>query len=343
MLGYLYAQVAAARRRSSTAPGRQRRLARPVVSVGNLRVGGSGKTPAVAHLAALMLADGERPAILTRGYARQHPQPGVVIVSDGREVLGRLAESGDEPLMLARDVPGASVLVSPDRYEAGRVAETRLGATVHLLDDGFQHLRLARGTDLLIVSPDDVRDPRTLPFGRLRESLDAARAADALLVAGATETEAAEVAGRLGVPRCFRLTRASGGARWLQAPDGGGDADAFLSASPVMAVAAIARPERFFSDLRARGLEVAGTTAFADHHAFRPSDLRALADTARRHGAAALVTTAKDAVRLEPFLPLPMPVAWIPLSVRVEPPEDFGPWLRARLSSERARETDVPS
>ena len=130
---------------------------------------------------ALLLEMGERPSILSRGYARKIRDEGVVIVSDGRSVLAGVERSGDEPQMLARGVPGAAVLVSASRYVAGRIAESRLGCTVHVLDDGFQHFDLARDIDLLVL-PDAAEGTRTLPFGRFREPLDAASAADALFV-----------------------------------------------------------------------------------------------------------------------------------------------------------------
>jgi tetraacyldisaccharide 4'-kinase len=177
----LYGTAATWRRRWYAGhPSRRRRLERPVISVGNLNTGGSGKTPLVAHSAARLAARGERPAILSRGYARTSPTPGVTIVSDGAAVLASLEHSGDEPLMLARALPGVAVMVAANRYEAGRVAESTLGATVHVLDDGFQHLGLERDVDLLIAGAHDLSD-RVLPAGRLREPLTAAAAADARL------------------------------------------------------------------------------------------------------------------------------------------------------------------
>ena len=174
-LSTAYGAVVAWRRaRYAHNPSRQRALNRPVISVGNLRVGGSGKTPAVDYIARLLLAAGERPAILTRGYARKRVQEGVTVVSDGARVLGDLAASGDEPLMLARGLPGVRVLVCADRYLAGVLAERRLDATVHMLDDGFQHLDLARDVDLLVVGEEDL-DERPLPEGRLREPMDRGR------------------------------------------------------------------------------------------------------------------------------------------------------------------------
>src|SRR5262245_54323824 len=153
----LYGTAATWRRRwYAHNPSRRRRLERPVISVGNLSTGGSGKTPIVAYVAALLAARGEIPAILSRGYGRTSPENGATIVSDGRSVLAPLERAGDEPLMLARALPMVPVVVATDRYVAGRVAERTLGATVHVLDDGFQHLGLERDVDLLVACSQDL-------------------------------------------------------------------------------------------------------------------------------------------------------------------------------------------
>jgi len=336
MLDSIYAAAAAARRRAYAKPGRRRGLSRPVVSVGNLRAGGTGKTPAVACLARLLAEMGERPAVLSRGYARRVAPPGVVVVSDGERLRADLDRSGDEPLMLARAVPSARVLVSSDRYLAGRLAETHLGATVHLLDDGFQHLPLARGTDLLIIDAEDVNRPRTLPGGRLREGLEAAANAHALLVPGADGDDAAWIAARMSVPRAFGLVRESGPAWEIDGRPAGSAGETAGAAGPVHAFAGIARPDRFFAELREAGWDLTGTTAFRDHHRYRARDVAALASAARAAGAGALVTTEKDAVRLLPFRPLPIGVLVAPLVVRIEPARAFREWLAGRLADERA-------
>src|SRR5258706_46232 len=126
---------------------------------------------------------------MASGYARRVVRDGVTVVSDGTRVIADLDTAGDEPLMLARALPGVPVLVGADRYLSGTLAERRLGATVHLLDDGFQHFALARDVDLLLVSEEDLAD-RPMPAGRLRERLDAARAADAALVTAGYESAA---------------------------------------------------------------------------------------------------------------------------------------------------------
>ena len=149
----LYGAVASRRRAWYVrSPDRQRRLRQPVISVGNLSVGGSGKTPVVAHLARMLQAFGERPAILSRGYGRRVQDDGVTVVSDGTQVRADFDHAGDEPLMLARALPGVPVVVASERHLAGRLAESQLGATVHLLDDGFQHVQLWRDINLLVKS-----------------------------------------------------------------------------------------------------------------------------------------------------------------------------------------------
>ena len=284
MLDLLYSRLARARRRYyQRRPYLRRRLAAPVISIGNLTVGGSGKTPLAAEIARALLGMRERPSILSRGYARKIRDEGVVIVSDGRSVLEGVERSGDEPQMLARAVPGAAVLVSGSRYVAGRIAESRLGCTVHVLDDGFQHFDLARDIDLLVL-PDAAEDTRTLPFGRFREPLDAASAADAFFV------EEAPCRGRRSADLqvsplrpVFTFSRSLGG----PPPD-----------RPAFAFAGIAKPQRFFTDLENAGWKLTGRRSFGDHHHYSGSELDEIARAATSSGAAVILTTEKDLVRL---------------------------------------------
>jgi tetraacyldisaccharide 4'-kinase len=328
----MYGAAATWRRRwYARNPGRRARLSRPVVSVGNLRAGGSGKTPTVAYLAALLLAHGERPAILTRGYARKVETPDVTVVSDGAKVLAGLDESGDEPLMLARALPGVPVLVGRMRQASGRLAEARFGTTVHLLDDGFQHLALARDVDLLLVSEDDLTD-RVLPAGRLREPLTSAAAADAVIVSASAEEGVERVRRALGISSAFRLHRKIGGPRIVGRDAGRASADI---KPPFFAVAGIARPERFFGDLADAGWQLAGTMTFGDHHQFTDADLARIAGAARAAGAATVVTTEKDGVRLEGRSTLDVPLGVVPVTVTIEPSDGFATWLLDRLKRAR--------
>lgn len=327
-LSTLYGAAAAWRRSWYTRePSRQRRLDRPVVSVGNLRVGGSGKTPIVEYIARLLVAAGERPAILTRGYARRVANDGVTVVSDGTRVLAGLDSAGDEPLMLAASLLGVPVLVGADRYLSGRLAERRLGATVHLLDDGFQHLQLARDVDLLLVSEEDL-DDRPLPAGRLRERLTAAASADAALVTAGYDSAAERIARGCGIARAFRVTRAIGAPRQLT---GARDTVVVPPASRVFVVAAIARPDRFVADIAAAGWEISGVLSFRDHHRFAARDLRRIDAEARAKGSAVVLTTEKDAVRLAACPLGDLPIASVPLVVGVEPADGFRDWLLDRI------------
>ena len=211
-LSAAYGAVATWRRRwYARRPERRYRLTQPVISVGNLRVGGSGKTPATAHIARVLLERGERPVILSRGYARQHAAAGVTVVSDRSRVLTDVAHAGDEPFLLAHLLPGVPVLVCANRYQAGLEAEARFSASVHVLDDGFQHVKLARDIDLLLVDADDLVD-RVLPAGRLREPLANASIADAVITPCVDRDTARSIAVTLGVADAFIMTRTLGSA-----------------------------------------------------------------------------------------------------------------------------------
>lgn len=303
-----------------------RRLARPVVSVGNLSLGGSGKTPTVAHLARTLVMWGERPAILTRGYRRVRPRDGVVVVREPDRVVGTLEESGDEPLMLAREAEGVAVLVSPDRYLAGCLAERAFGCTVHLLDDGFQHLALARDIDLVIVTEADLSD-RMLPSGRLREPIDAVSAADAVLVRDCEPTRVAA----LGARRVYRLVQTTGDACLLETRE----AAAGAGFRRVVVVAGIARPARVAESARAAGWIVVDTFVFPDHHPYSRADVDGIIKRARAAGAEAILTTAKDVVRLARHSPLGLPLAVLPITVSIEPAEEFEAWLRGQITEAR--------
>ena len=359
LLSGLYGRAARFRRAwYGRHPYRTRQLAQPVISVGNLVVGGSGKTPLVSALARLLIAAGERPAILTRGYGRRRIADGVVVVSDGHEVLVPARQSGDEPQMLARGLPGVPVLVSPDRYLAGCLAERTFGCSVHLLDDGFQHVQLARDIDLLVIATDDL-DERLLPWGTLREPLEAAAAADALLVSG-TEEDAESVATRLGIRPVFRVTPHYEPPRLVRsygaASEGG---------RRVVAVAGIARPERFFAALGAEGWDVARKIVFRDHHWFSRRDLAMIQQAAVDTKADLVVMTEKDAMRLDEVSVASsvassvvangvangvasvgegvgenvgedsVPWAFLPQQVGIESSTSFAAWIHERLGTAR--------
>jgi tetraacyldisaccharide 4'-kinase len=335
----IYGAAATWRRRwYSRDPARRRWLDQPVVSVGNLRVGGSGKTPVVAAVARLLVARGERPSVLSRGYGRTAAKDGITVVSDGRAIVANVDTAGDEPLMLARALPRVAVLVGADRYLCGRLAEEKLGVTVHLLDDGFQHFGLARDVDLLVTGEEDLADC-PLPAGRLREPLAVAVYADAALVA-ATYAEAAErVARALKLATVFRVARALGAPRWVATRE----TVVVPTDEPVFVVAGIASPERFFSDVASAGWRVVGTRAFRDHHPFSHREVVKIAAAARAAGATLVMTTEKDAVRFEAASIDGAPLVAVPLTVTIEPAPQFEHWLAARLEAARAAHAARPS
>ena len=334
LVSRLYDAAAWQRRRWYVAsPSARRRLIRPVISVGALAAGGSGKTPLTAYLARTLVAMGERPAVLSRGYGRVDPVDGVTVVRDMKKVVGDLSTGGDEPWMLARSLDGTAVVVSSDRYLAGRLAETHLGATVHLLDDGFQHLQLERGTDLLIMSAADLDDPTVLPVGSFRERLATLGYADAVFLVDVSETKRRWLIKHLQPLRLFTVRRQVGqavvGSPYLRT------SRALASGTEVMAVAGIARPERFFEDVRASGLNLIRTKVVPDHHPYtRRAALRFQAE-ARAVRAKAIVTTEKDFVRLESWQPFNPPLATMQLNLAVDSEGDLRSFLSDRLTAER--------
>jgi tetraacyldisaccharide 4'-kinase len=335
LLSALYGAAAVWRRDwYARAPSRRARLSHPVISVGNLSVGGSGKTPMVGYIARLLADSGERPAVLSRGYGRRDARESVTVVSDGSAIRASLDSAGDEPLLLARTLPGVSIVVSASRFRAGRLAEDRLHATVHVLDDGFQHLQMARDVDLLVVSEDDLSD-RPLPAGRLREPLAAGAHADAALVPAGYPIAVERIARAVGVQTAFRMTHALGAPRTIAAVP---ETVVVPPESRVFAVAGIARPERFFADLSAAGWDVVGAMKFRDHHRFTARDVSRIASAARSAASAIVLTTEKDAMRLEACDLGDLPIAAVPLLAGVEPADRFRAWLLGRIEAARAQD-----
>jgi len=268
-----------------------------VVSLGNLTVGGTGKTPHVQFLAQWLSARGVKVAILSRGYGRR--SRGVVWASG--EPPAAAAESGDEPALLARTLPGVPVVVGESRFEAGREALRLREVDVFLLDDGFQHLSLRRDADILLV--DGVRglgNRRTLPLGPLREPPDHARFADALVITRCADALQGE---RIAATLPFPAGRPVAATRFV--PRSLVDAEGRESALPppgteVAAFSGLARNDQFESTLRACGLRVTRFLSFGDHHAYGPRDIRSIAAAS---GGLPVLTTEKDLMRLPGDLP----------------------------------------
>jgi len=302
---------------------RSRSLPRPVVCVGNLAVGGTGKTPIAAAVAQILQSFGHRPALLSRGFRANRARGEIVTVSEGRGPIVPPGQAGDEPYLLASLLPGIPVIVGADRWRAGRVAIERLGATILVLDDGFQHLRLRRDFDL--VALDASRDPasmRLLPRGPMREDCSALGRASAIALTRAERSRHAEawlkIAERwgAGVP-IFPVRFVPVG---LVADCGRGEALAVdaLRERRVFVLSAIGRPEGFRRLVESLGAVVRAEKAFPDHHRYTAQDMKEVRSQAAQAGAAWIVTTDKDAVKLHGFYGTPPPI----YSLRIAP--DFG-------------------
>ncbi len=290
------------------------RLNWPVVSIGNLSTGGAGKTPLAITLAGLLRGRGFHVDVLSRGYGRRSTEPACVRPD------GRAEEFGDEPMLMARaDLP---VYVARERYGAGLLAEIdRPAATppgVHLLDDGFQHRQLARDVDILLLNRADWRDT-LLPAGNLRESVTAAKRASVMAIpVEEPDLEAALRKWGWQGP-IWRI------ARRIQVP---------VVSGPAMAFCGIARPEQFFRGLESAGLRLAARKAFHDHHRYSARAMERLVAAARAAGAETLVTTEKDAVRLDGLaatVPNGLPVVTVRLHTEIEDADGAADWLAARL------------
>jgi tetraacyldisaccharide 4'-kinase len=291
-----------------------RELCGPVISVGNLSVGGSGKTPFVLLLGE-MLKQREVPFdILSRGYGRA--KRGVAQVDPGRSSR----DFGDEPLLLARRL-GVPVFVGEDRHEAGLFAEEKIGPQLHLLDDGFQHRALARDFDIVLITPEDTRD-RLLPTGRLREPLSSLSRADAIVLTSGASSDSFPSSGKLvwRVRRGISLTS--------------------VPARPVV-FCGIARPQNFLLQLRTAGVEPVAQAFFRDHHAYTERDIEDLLKLRQQSEAESFVTTEKDAINLGGYLQALQPLTVIPVKMELVDAANALDTMLRMISERRARREKI--
>jgi len=302
VLSCLYGAAIRVRKWGYTIHILQRRgLACTVISVGNVTLGGTGKTPAVIHLAALLLKMQRRPVVVSRGYGRTN-EAERVIVSDGNSILVDTKTGGDEPVLIASKLPGVPVIVGQNRYQAAQDALHRFKTDAVILDDGFQHIQLKRTLDIVLV---DARDPfgngKLFPAGILREPIASLERADAVLI---TNTDRVVDAALLkeSIMQCTRapiftshqvpidlIDYCSGETKPLSA----------LHGTRVFAFSGIARPASFTSMLRSLGADIVGEASFPDHYDFKKSDLAGVFQKAADDKVSMIVTTEKDAVRLQ--------------------------------------------
>ena len=287
-----------------------RRLEQPVISVGNLSVGGSGKTPFVIALGELLKARGIRFDVLSRGYGRK--THGVLVVDPD----GNAADFGDEPLLIARRM-GVPVVVGESRYAAGRVAERKFRPQLHILDDGFQHRSLIRDFDIVLMTDRDFGD-RMLPSGRLREPLSSLARADAVVLPSdlAVDHPALREKPLWRIERQFVLPN--------------------LPSAPVV-FCGIARPEQFFAQVRAAGITPAAEIVFRDHHAYRRRDIERLLAMRVKLSAGGFLTTEKDAVNLGSLQVDLKPFAVAALSLTLDHPTEVVDTILAGIAERKPR------
>jgi tetraacyldisaccharide 4'-kinase len=292
-----------------------RRLEQPVVSVGNLSAGGSGKTPFVIALGELLKARGIHFDVLSRGYGRK--TRGVLIVDKD----GDARDFGDEPLLIARRL-GVPVIVGESRYDAGRLAEQKFQTQLHILDDGFQHRYLFRDFDIVLMTERDF-DDRLLPSGRLREPLSSLARADALVLPAGVTLD--QLISRRDAARRVSLQ---------QAPIWRIERKIVLPIVPPAPIVfcGIARPQQFFAQLRAAGLTPAAEVEFRDHHAYDRKDIKRLLTMRGKLDAGGFLTTEKDAVNLGPLQEELKPLTVAALSLTLDQPADVADAILARIN-----------
>ena len=276
------------------------RLQAPVISIGNLTMGGTGKTPITIALGKRLLDSGHRVAVLSRGYKGNYGG-GPLLVSDGQRIHATANEAGDEAVVIARHLPRALVAVAKRRSEAGAWLEQRFGVDIYLLDDGFQHLQLHRDLNLLVVDVTNPFGGGLPPRGRLREPLDAIRRADTVILSrcevGHNYDELIDIIQRYkpGIP-CLLARQRLVSLRKL------GEEIALplasLSGMDIGAFAGIGNPAQFLTTLGQAGIQVKQSLSFPDHHHYGAQDYQRLRRECEKLGVAALITTEKDAEKL---------------------------------------------
>jgi tetraacyldisaccharide 4'-kinase len=311
--------------KSTTLPGR-------VVSIGNVTVGGTGKTPAVIMIAERAMAWGRRVCILTRGYGGRKKGRMPLVVSDTTGVLARPEEAGDEAFLMAKRLPGVPILASPYRVKAGLEAFRRWGCDLFILDDGFQHMSLKRDADIVLLDHESpFGNGLLLPLGPLREPKSSLMRADAIIITRAGD----------GIPESLRylaldkrpVFTAEHVVRRIVIPAGGKSLPIeCVRGRKVLGFAGIGKPSSFNLTLDAIGAEVLAFEAFPDHHPYGPSDIRRLVSLGLERGVELALTTEKDWVRLGTWNP-PFEAGYVEIDFKVREENDFFSFLKRMTGS----------
>jgi tetraacyldisaccharide 4'-kinase len=291
---------------------RSDRLQSPVISIGNITTGGAGKTPLVIYTAKKIIESGLIPAILSRGYGR--PDPGIErVISPGESVKSPFPDMGDEPALIRRHVPGAWFGISKNRYAAGRRIEQATGKPVFILDDGFQHRKLHRDLDVVVIdSSQPLLSNHIFPRGTLREPIAGLHRSQAIILNGARRSGTsdpvrfAQAEPRLQKKLFYCEQTIEGFVPFNMWKEGSNPATNFPYPDHAFLTAALGNPERFHADVQEMGVQVCGTLFFKDHYNMRPEDWYRCVEMARQASADAILVTEKDAVKISepPDFPL---------------------------------------
>jgi tetraacyldisaccharide 4'-kinase len=275
----------------------------PVISVGNITAGGSGKTPMVIEIAGILIRAGKRVAVVSRGYGRE--TTGTIVVSDGRSLHADPRTGGDEPNLIATSLPEAIVIADEKRIRAARMAVNDFHAEVIVLDDGFQHRYVGRSLDIVLL--DALRSPfetPMLPAGYRREPLQSLQRAQCIIVTNApSESDAGKMytnAAVDGIRHRFSATFQSVSVTKI-GESGTKRSLEFLNGQSVVAVSGIANPDRFHREVERLGCRIERTMAFGDHHRYTQNDVANIVATYRLCGADIVLTTEKDSVKLKEY------------------------------------------
>jgi len=326
-LSFLYLRIVTLRLRLfNSHVFRSHQLGCPVVSIGNLTVGGTGKTPVVEKLARDLSERGRKIAILSRGYKsvrRKGPQAAaspVRVVSEGRAILLDSKTAGDEPFMLAKNLRGVAVVVDKDRVGCGRHAVEKLGCDLLLLDDGLQYLKLHRRFDIVLIDREaPFGNEHLLPRGTLREPPAHLRRATHILITKCDGSDLSELHQRI---RMYNRTAPIIECRHrpvevVDLATGEISPLSSLEGMRAASLSAIASPESFEQGLRKLGVSLELTQSFADHHRYSRREIDRFIKRCARRGLSCVLTTEKDAVRMPRLLNQELPIRYLRIEIEI--------------------------
>ena len=326
---------------------KQHKLSVPVISVGNLVMGGTGKTPLVHYIAKFLQQHGKKPAILCRGY-KGSANNAINVVSNSSNILLDAIEAGDEPRLLAEKLPGTPVITGKKRFTTGRFAISSFGADALILDDGFQHMALKRDIDLVLFNAQKcLGNGRVLPGGELREPLSALKRADAFIISSIDVPMHRDVKEFIDLLEGLYPDKPiftgiyQPGSMLTRILNGKNDSISHADASKIRlyGFCGIAKPDSFKKTLEISGMKLTGFKAYEDHHAYSADNIQFLLENAKTSGADALVTTEKDLVKLRTLFPQKYPLIVLPVQLSFG--ENFDRFLTNALHAWEIRKVNV--